>query len=542
LDIPIPIIDIFAGPGGLGEGFSAFRSDLGESIFKLKLSIEKDVFARRTLLLRAFFRQFDKSSVPSSYYEYLKGNINREELFRRYPTEASNAKKEAWQIELKKANREKVKSRINNALSGAVNWVLIGGPPCQAYSLIGRSRMRSKNGKKYLRDRRHFLYKEYLQILADHQPPVFIMENVKGLLSSEIKKKNTFELIISDLKNPLEVTRFNTSEPLTYLLFSFSKRRPTNDELEPEDFIVRSENYGIPQARHRIFIFGVRSDIYKSEFTLMEKTKQVSIDDVIDDLPKLRSGLSKGEDSSKKWHDEIRSISNEKWLGAISLDLQEEIKKAIKRVGKNLMRDSTTLVSPSVPKKYADWYMDKALTGIYNHETRAHIKEDLHRYFFASVFARLHRRSPTLSDFPKELLPNHKNVQKAVDGLMFNDRFRVQVRGKPSTTVVSHISKDGHYYIHYDPAQCRSLTVREAARLQTFPDNYFFEGNRTQQYHQVGNAVPPLLAKKIASIVFEVLENSAESKFRDIYINENRYESIPHKQAKGMENEVKTGG
>jgi DNA (cytosine-5)-methyltransferase 1 len=133
------------------------------------------------------------------------------------------------------------------------------------------------------------------------------------------------------------------------------------------------------------------------------------------------------------------------------------------------------------------------------------MESDLHRYLFASSFAREQKKSPKLSDFPEALLPSHENVSS--DSTPFVDRFRVQLRDQPSTTIVSHIAKDGHYYIHPEPSQCRSLTVREAARLQTFPDNYFFEGNRTEQYHQVGNAVPPLLARKIGEIVLKLLES-----------------------------------
>jgi DNA (cytosine-5)-methyltransferase 1 len=140
-----------------------------------------------------------------------------------------------------------------------------------------------------------------------------------------------------------------------------------------------------------------------------------------------------------------------------------------------------------------------------NYEARAHIRADLHRYFFLAAFGRVHGRSPFLKDFPTELLPEHKNVGEALTGSKFNDRFRVQLEGHPATTIVSHIAKDGHYYVHYDPTQCRSLTVREAARIQTFPDNYFFEGPRTEQYFQVGNAVPPLLARQIADVVADLL-------------------------------------
>jgi DNA (cytosine-5)-methyltransferase 1 len=181
------------------------------------------------------------------------------------------------------------------------------------------------------------------------------------------------------------------------------------------------------------------------------------------------------------------------------------LERAARRASSAFRRGSAFESKTGNPKTHSEWYSDSKLRGVCNHETRGHIRADLHRYLFAAVFARKEGRSPLLEDFPKALLPAHKNVEAALKETKFNDRFRVQLAGRPSTTVVSHISKDGHYFIHPDPSQCRSLTVREAARLQTFPDNYFFEGPRTEQYRQVGNAVPPLLAKQIAEIVATLL-------------------------------------
>ncbi len=511
-NITFPVIDIFAGPGGLGEGFSAyFAGDI--PAFKIKLSIEKDEIAHKTLELRAFYRQFSSGAAPVEYYQYLRGenNIDKSTLYSKYPKEAEAAKKEAWKATLGEEDRALVKARINEALNGATNWVLIGGPPCQAYSLVGRSRMRNVNPWKYARDHRHQLYKEYLQILADHKPPLFVMENVKGILSSQrtrTKKENTFDLIRADLKNPSNAI-YGDNSLLSYKLFSISHESPKNTEdVKSEDFVVHSEDYGIPQARHRVIILGIRSDFYEKNPEILKKIESpVFIESVINDLPKLRSGLSKEKDSAEKWRDAIKEIEEAEWVKSNYLGLSEVVKKELQRVEADLGRGQRFINTSERPVSHDFWYLDEKLNGVCNHETRSHIRKDLHRYFFAAVYASEKKRSPTLNDFPRELLPNHENVQAEAVDTIFNDRFRVQISGRPSTTVVSHISKDGHYYIHYDPSQCRSLTVREAARLQTFPDNYFFEGNRTQQYHQVGNAVPPLLANKIAEIVYKVFQD-----------------------------------
>lgn len=505
-----PVIDLFAGPGGLGEGFSSFVTAHNTRVFKIKLSIEKDEHAHSTLELRAFFRSFPNGEAPPEYYDYVAGRLDRAELFARYPIHSKAARNEAWLGELGRETtpNELADWRIKNALGKGNNWVLIGGPPCQAYSLVGRSRIRGESTEKYEKDHRHFLYRQYLRILAEHAPPVFVMENVKGLLSATVKEQSIFERIMADLARPgTAIGKSGKLEHLRYNLVSLVN--PSGNllgEFEPEDFVVRTERYGIPQARHRVIILGIRSDIKKLPRAL-SPSPAPSIEEVIRDLPSLRSGLSKEADSPNLWRAAVKGILDETWFlnGCIDADMRKALRVEAHRINGALDRGSEYCHSNRRPTCYPNWFFDPKLRGVLNHETRAHIREDLHRYLFASVFALVRKRSPLLQDFPKPLLPKHRNVRAALKETKFNDRFRVQFAGRPSTTITSHISKDGHYFIHYDPTQCRSLTVREAARLQTFPDNYFFEGPRTEQYRQVGNAVPPLLARQIAEIVADLL-------------------------------------
>lgn len=516
----IPVIDLFAGPGGLGEGFSASRDADGNPAFKIALSIEKDPVAYETLRLRSFFRQFGRRDVPEEYYDHLRGKIDRNQLYGCFPVQAAKADDETWNAELgnhRQLPESRIDQCIGKALAGARNWVLIGGPPCQAYSLVGRSRVipvdRREGTQNYEKDKRHFLYKSYLRIIAEHSPPVFVMENVKGILSAEVGGKRIIDRLLSDLRHPTTAARGEENaenDGLEYRIYpvtDYSENRRLFDadsESDPADYIVRSEEHRIPQARHRMILLGVRNDIAKRPQRLRVYRDRIRMWAAICDLPRLRSRLSNGHDSGANWVQTIRKLADSDVLLDPILDdlVHKTIFAKLNQLGERLSLGDAFMDWTRQPVFQREWFYDPRLGGVCNHVTRSHMDSDLWRYFFSTCYATVHKKSPILSDFPFSLLPSHENVKKVrADDLVFKDRFRVQVRNKPGTTITCHIGKDGHYFIHPDPLQCRSLTVREAARLQTFPDNYFFAGPTTKQYQQVGNAVPPLLALRIAAVV-----------------------------------------
>jgi len=512
----VAVIDLFAGPGGLGEGFDQFRDRTNGRRFELRLSIEKDPAAYATLLLRSFCRQFSGRTAPEKYYEYLRGEIDREALFDAYPAEVDQALQKVWHATLggRGLKHSVVRDRIRLRLGGAKDWVLLGGPPCQAYSIVGRSRMRSTEADlhAYEADHRHFLYREYLRIIADHAPPVFVFENVKGLLSSVVRGERTFQRILQDLQNPRSLfPNAQKSEALSYRLFPFSRLDDLFGEFRQQDYVIQTEDYGIPQARHRILVLGVRTDVLKkhSPGTLQNGAKPVFVEDAIHDLPHIRSGLSRPLPKSQDWFEWLESAKHSPWLKdpVVTPATRQEIITTLSALDLDLDTGGSFVPKGKRTIRFAEnWFLDKRLGGFCNHEARSHMPSDLHRYLFAACFAKAHGRSPTLVDFPAPLLPDHKNIKKDVSETIFSDRFRVQIASRVATTITSHISKDGHYFIHPDPSQCRSLTVREAARLQTFPDNYRFEGPRTEQYIQVGNAVPPLLALQVAKVVSKLFD------------------------------------
>jgi len=517
MDHHVKIIDLFAGPGGLGEGFSSYEAGNGDQPFRIALSVEKEASAHSTLQLRAFYRQFDKGCAPKEYYDYLAGKLGKhpqDQLYklRHVRKQAEAAAAEARQFELGKNNAQ-IEATIEKALgTNPGNWVLIGGPPCQAYSLVGRSRNAGNKSYKPENDHRNFLYEEYLNIISRFRPAVFVMENVKGMISAKVNGEKIFPKILQDLRLPGKAIDSNAVGG-EYEIFSLVE--PLSDPVDPRSFIIRSEMYGIPQARHRVILLGIRSDIAATvtPSLLALECGFLTSEDVLIDLPRLRSGLSKETDNTEVWRNRIiqestRTISSLRRYG--TANVAETMESAIEKISsESLTRGSSWNVCNTQGIKsdhhISSWYRDPSgWSGVCNHEARGHMGADLARYLYCSAYGLVNDRSPKAADFPETLTPDHKNWESG----KFADRFRVQTANRCATTITSHISKDGHYFIHYDPSQCRSFTVREAARIQTFPDNYFFVGGRTDQYTQVGNAVPPYLASKIAQIVFGVIKNS----------------------------------
>ena len=390
----IPIIDLFAGPGGLGEGFSRNPHGVQQKKFKIALSIEKDPHAHKTLTTRAFFRQFPEGKAPDDYYSYLEREIDREELFKRHPEEALVAMEEAQNRTL--GVDADISKLIGGKIKGHEKWVLIGGPPCQAYSLAGRSRMLGlvkRNGesersfqkrkntvqKKFELDHRHTLYREYLKIIADHCPPVFVMENVKGILSAKHGGELIFPKIIADLKDPNKAVSKKLRGP-QYRILSLVRKSDdlVGDSFQPRDYLIKAEDYSVPQARHRVILLGVREDLPSTDLCVLKPENGPSVFSVIRDLPKLTPGLSKG--AGERSYEALSAILEEPWWPSFMNDpsffnVAKRMKQLLQTLKPTDNRGSEFYKSKQ--KNTDHWYGDSKLTGVPNHQTRSHIRADL---------------------------------------------------------------------------------------------------------------------------------------------------------------------
>lgn len=630
----IPVVDVFAGPGGLSEGFSSFvdDTDMGHP-FQVALSAEKDEHAIRTLRLRAFFRWFvyinRELGVPKVYVDYVTARNNKdkkhdaiflsimlceeeslEDVLGKHPSkwesfkntyqqELSNileavrfARLDAMHIELGKTEvdleveiRERLKSGFGKSNQP---FVLIGGPPCQAYSHAGRSRrkgnvtahLNEKTGEyEQDKDPRSWLYKEYLKILEHSKPAIFIMENVRGMLTAELtdksgKKEKAWKMIVKDLHAPVLALEERDSCELKdrYVVCSlensdyfYDGSEESLERLEKNSklLLINTAEHGVPQRRERVILLGVRMDLLEGldcesvlkELVFLDASGvdcNSTVHQAIGDLPPHYSRLSskfvgdgarpkkipkKDSVSRKQWKELVLEYlevlvngvaeakkegrDNDLFQQNVACERYAQIEKILLDVDEDIFNNPTCEEVKHPWKIHgvakdnralANWYSSHWVGhGILNHEARRHMDTDILRYLYSSAYAFVSaqvnaqydrpvlRDQVNLKEFqntaPSLLVPDHKNQES------FVDRFKVQRAEKPSSTVTSHISKDGHHFIHPDPYQSRSLTVREAARLQTFPDSYFFEGEPTHQYVQVGNAVPPLLANKIAAVV-----------------------------------------
>ena len=505
------VVDLFAGPGGLGEGFASLVED-GHAPFRIGISVEKEASAHRTLTLRAFLREYRvrHGVLPKEFIDFHAGLASEPDW--------STVDAAAWRHAIGEARALELGTEAAaTAIDGAIatlkrqydDTILIGGPPCQAYSLVGRVRSRGKVGYVPEEDARHYLFREYIRVLEKLRPAAFVMENVKGMLSSTVESRLVFEMLMEDLSS------LGTGHAHHYELRAVrvtDGNASLQEAAQPSDFIVRAEAFGVPQRRHRVIIVGIRSDLAgrAADAKIGVSSMARTVRDVLETMPALRSGISRGRDDAAAWREVVLDAA--KLLADISKGKEKRaLREAFVTVAERVKEDPPDVrASSTLPDLYGtsndellQWIERSELRAITQHETRGHMVSDLRRYLFAAVFGAVRGYSPKAAEFPLPLSPDHRNWHSGV----FNDRFRVQLADEASTTVTSHISKDGHYFVHPDPTQCRSLTVREAGRLQTFPDDYLFLGNRTQQYVQVGNAVPPFLARQIAALVLSSINS-----------------------------------
>jgi len=416
------IIDLFSGAGGLTEGFR------DAEFFNLIAHVEMDHSASKTLKLRDAYYYLKEKNNLNLYYDYITGKISRDEFFSKIPEYVIS---KVINIGIGEDTIEDIFSTIDvNGNYQKIHGV-IGGPPCQAYSTIGRS----QNEKIKEQDERIYLYKYYIKFLERYNPDFFIFENVKGLLSfKDLDGQKLFDKIINE----------------------FSNINGTN-HYKIEKKMINCADYGVPQTRERLFIFGQKKK-HKNDsfFNWIKKYKETppTIDQLFQDLPFMNAGQIKNEYSNTS---------------------------ANVFVKKNLRNDNVPLTQ---------------------NICRPNKENDLAIY---RIVAREKKNNKNIkySDLPAHLI-THKKTN------IFLDRFKA-INGKGfSHTVVAHIAKDGHYYIHPDVKQNRSITVREAARIQTFPDDFYFEDSRTAAFKQIGNAVPPYFSKIISKSIREHLYDMHE--------------------------------
>ena len=408
------MIDVFSGAGGLTEGCRY------NDHFKFICHIEMDKAACSSLTLRNIYYYLRNINNLSPYFEYIQGKISREDVFSFIP---DNITQDVLNEEISKDNLPSIFEFIDKRLGNEGIDGIIGGPPCQAYSTIGRANNKAKKST----DKRIYLYKYYLDFLNRYKPKFFVFENVKGLLS--------FKDVSGELLFPKIISDFDTvGYKVNYK-------------------IVDASNFGVPQKRERLFLVGYRKDLMLNKpffDCLNEYTEETpTLKELFKDLPSIKAG-----EYSKEYSCECSSEIVEKYI-----------------------RDE-----------------DDILT---QHVARPHNENDLKIY---KLVLKAKKKGTNLRyvDIPREL-QTHSNKTS------FLDRFKALDYDSVCHTVVAHISKDGHYYIHPDLKQNRSITVREAARIQGFPDDFYFENSRTAASKQIGNAVPPILSQKIAMSIIDFI-------------------------------------